>query len=165
MNGRRVNATMCGMIEISPLGTGDRDRWEVLARGYKAFYETVVSDEGYAETWQRLLRADELHGLGARLDGKLVGIAHYFFHAAVWNAGSCYLQDLFVDEEVRGQGAARALIEKVAEAAKARGVPRLYWNTKQDNTRARALYDKVADFRGFITYDVIFTPSGEPDRQ
>jgi GNAT superfamily N-acetyltransferase len=156
---------MAGMIETSPLNQGDRGRWEVLARGYKAFYETVVSDEGYERTWQRLLRADELHGLGARLDGKLIGIAHYFFHAAVWNEGSCYLQDLFVDEEARGQGVARALIEKVAEAAKERGVPRLYWNTKQDNVTARALYDKVATFRGFITYDVIFTRPGETDLQ
>lgn len=141
------------MIEISPLGPPDRDRWEVLARGYKAFYETEVSDEGYEENWRRLLYDDDLHGLGARLDGELVGIAHYFFHTAVWLTGACYLQDLFVDERARGQGAARALIERVAEAARDAGVPRFYWNTKLDNTRARALYDKVADFRGFISYE------------
>jgi GNAT superfamily N-acetyltransferase len=141
------------MIEISALGPADRPRWEILARAYKDFYETTVPDEGYEETWQRLLQADSLHGLGARLDGNLVGIAHYFFHAAVWNAGSCYLQDLFVDETTRGQGVARGLIEQVAVEARARGIPRLYWNTKQDNARARTLYDKVAQFRGFIVYD------------
>ena len=62
-------------------------------------------------------------------------------------------RSLFVDETVRGQGAARALIEAVADAARARGSARCYWQTKQDNVRARSLYDKVARFAGFIRYD------------
>jgi GNAT superfamily N-acetyltransferase len=153
MNGRRVNDTMSDVMEISPLREEDRARWEVLARGYKAFYETEVTDEGYEETWRRLLRAEEVYGLGARLDGNLVGIAHYFFHADPWSSGSCYLQDLFVDESARGHGAARALIEEVARLARDRGCFRYYWQTKEDNALARALYEKVALYRGFIRYD------------
>ena len=141
------------MIEISPLRPDDRTRWEELARGYKAFYETEVSDAEYGATWRRLLRAEDVFGCAARLDGRVVGIAHYLFHANPWTSGSCYLQDLFVDEEARGQGVARALIEHVAQVARERGAARLYWHTKQDNERARLLYDKVATFRGFITYD------------
>ncbi|TDQ05078.1 GNAT family N-acetyltransferase [Labedaea rhizosphaerae] len=140
------------MIEISPLRPDDRARWEVLARGYKAFYETELADAEYERTWQRLLQAEDVFGSAARLDGQVVGIAHYLFHANPWTAGSCYLQDLFVDEAARGQGAARALIEHVAQVARERGVERLYWHTKQDNARARILYDKVASFRGFISY-------------
>jgi hypothetical protein len=34
-----------------------------------------------------------------------------------------------------------------------RGATRLYWNTQEDNARARLLYDKVARFNGFIRYD------------
>ena len=45
------------------------------------------------------------------------------------------------------------LIEAVAAAARARGCPRFYWLTKQDNACARVLYDKVARFAGFIRYD------------
>ncbi|MCZ4123559.1 GNAT family N-acetyltransferase [Streptomyces sp. H39-S7] len=147
------------MVEISPLRPWDRVRWEALARGYKAFYETVVPDAGYEETWQRLINGGELYGIAARVDGEVVGIAHYLFHANVWSAGACYLQDLYVDEAARGRGAARALIEQVADAARERGVPRLYWHTQQGNAQARALYDKVARFRGFICYDV---PLDEP---
>jgi GNAT superfamily N-acetyltransferase len=140
------------VIEISPLRPADRARWEVLARGYKAFYETEVADAEYERTWQRLLRAEDVFGSAARLDGQVVGIAHYLFHANPWTSGSCYLQDLFVDEAARGQGAARGLIEHVAQVARERGAERLYWHTKQDNARARILYDKVASFRGFISY-------------
>jgi GNAT superfamily N-acetyltransferase len=141
------------VIDIRPLRPEDRAGWEVLARGYKKFYETEVPDEGYEQTWQRLLRGADVHAVGAWLDGKLVGIAHYLFHATIWSVDSCYLQDLFVDEAARGHGAARALIEHVAEESHARGADRFYWTTKQDNATARALYDKVAQFRGFIRYD------------
>lgn len=81
----------------------------------------------------------ELHGLGARLDGRLAGLAHYFFHPAFWSGQACYLQDLFVDETLRGQGAGRALIEAVAAAARERGADRFYWHTQEGNTRARRL--------------------------
>ena len=140
------------MIEIGPLRPADRDAWEVLARGYKAFYRDPMPDEAYELTWQRLAARTELHGLGARLDGRLVGIAHYFFHSAFWSGEACYLQDLFVDDAVRGHGAGRALIEGVAAAARDRGADRYYWHTQADNAQARVLYDKVARYSGFIRY-------------
>ncbi|QUQ69479.1 GNAT family N-acetyltransferase [Kutzneria sp. CA-103260] len=142
------------MIEVSPLRSEDRARWEALARGYKRFYRTEVSDEGYERTWQRLLRAEDVFGSAARLgDGQVIGIVHYLFQANPWAPASCYLQDLFVDEAARGHGAARAMIEHVAGVARDRGAARLYWHTQQDNEPARALYDKMAAFRGFISYD------------
>ena len=141
------------MIAIGPLGEPDRAAWERLARGYNDFYEIVLPDADYDRAWRRLRMGREVHGLGARRDGRLVGIAHFLFHANVWRDDVCYLQDLFVEESVRGQGAARALIEAVAAAGKEHGASRFYWQTKHDNARARALYDKVARFRGFIRYD------------
>lgn len=71
------------MIEIGPLRPGDRAAWDVLARGYKAFYSESEPDEAYEQTWQRLAAGTELFGLGARLDGRLVGIAHYLFHLSL----------------------------------------------------------------------------------
>lgn len=145
------------MIEVGPLEAGDRSAWEGLARGYKAFYRDWIPDEAYEATWRRLRHGTDLHGselyaLGARLDGRLIGIAHYFFHPTFWGGDACYLQDLFVDEEARGRGAARTLIERVAQAAREHGATRYYWHTQEDNARARALYDQVARFTGFIRY-------------
>ena len=102
------------MIEITPLREDDRQAWQPLAVGYNAFYERVLPDADYDRAWRRLMEADVLHGLAARLDGRVVGIAHYFFHPSIWFDDVCYLADLFVDEAVRGQGAARLLIEAVA---------------------------------------------------
>ncbi|HTR84342.1 MAG TPA: GNAT family N-acetyltransferase [Reyranella sp.] len=142
-------------VLVEPLGEQDRVAWQRLARGYNDFYETVLGEGDYEQTWQRLRAGTDIHALGARLNGRLVGIAHYLFHAGIWRESVCYLQDLFVDEAARGQGVARALIDAVAAAARRRGAARFYWQTKYDNTRARALYEKVAVFRGFIRYDYL----------
>lgn len=141
------------MIEIAPLGDGDRADWEALARGYKAFYETEIPQERYDETWRLLIAGERIHGLGARLDGRLAGIAHYLFHAQTWSPDCCYLQDLFTAGDARGRGVATALIDAVAEEARRRGALKYYWLTKEDNREARALYDRIARFKGFLRYD------------
>jgi GNAT superfamily N-acetyltransferase len=138
------------------LGLGDRERWAELWRAYLAFYESTVSADVYDATWARILDpAGAIHALGVRdPDGRLVGITHYLFHAHAWSqADACYLQDLFVDEAFRGRGYARALIEGVAAAARERDCSRLYWTTQEKNATARRLYDKVAQYRGFIRYE------------
>lgn len=140
-------------LRIAPLTANDRADWERLARAYKEFYKTIVSDAGYATTWNRLLREEDVSAIGAKVDGDLVGIAHYLFHASIWTPTTCYLQDLFVDPSARGQGVARTLIENVATVARERGAQRLYWHTQEHNATARALYDKLAGFNGFIRYD------------
>jgi len=141
------------MIEIAQLREADRAAWERLARGYKAFYETELADGEYEESWRRLRAGECVHGLAAWLDGRIVGIAHYLFHAQTWSADACYLQDLFTAPEARGRGVASALIEGVAEAARLQGAAKYYWMTKEDNRTARALYDRVACFKGFVRYD------------
>jgi len=141
------------MITTGPLTEADRGAWQVLARGYKEFYRTPTTDEQYEMTWRQLRTGTEFHALGARLDGTLVGLTHYFFHPSIWYGTACYLQDLFTAPAARGQGAARALIEAVADQARSENVTRLYWHTHQDNAQARVLYDKLASFGGFIKYD------------
>lgn len=141
------------MIEIAPLAPADRAEWEALARGYKAFYRTDHPQERYDETWAALIEGERIHGLAARIDGRIAGIAHYLFHAQSWSPDCCYLQDLFTAEEARGKGIATALIDAVAEEARKRGALKYYWLTKEDNLPARALYDKIAVFKGFLRYD------------
>ncbi len=145
-------------IVITELRTADRERWAELWRCYLDFYETSLPPETYALAWERLMApAGAIRGFGARPgspDAPLIGIVHYLFHAHGWiREEVCYLQDLFVDSARRGQGCGRALIERVAAAARERGCARLYWTTKEDNLRARLLYDQIARFNGFVRYD------------
>jgi GNAT superfamily N-acetyltransferase len=138
---------------VQVLGPQDQAAWLPLARGYKLFYETLTTATEYDAAWQRLTTDPRFVALGAWQGGSLVGIVHAIYHASSWADEVCYLQDLFVTEAARGQGAAAALIDAVAVAAKARGAARLYWLTHTNNHRARALYDRVAAHKGFIRYD------------
>lgn len=142
-------------LDLRPLQAGDRAGWETLARGYKAFYETEHDADIYERSWQRLLAGEQVQGLLALQQGRPVGLAHYLFHTTCWTGDCCYLQDLFVAPEARGRGVARALIEAVAQQARARGATRYYWTTRHDNARARALYERLAEHRGFIRYDYL----------
>jgi ribosomal protein S18 acetylase RimI-like enzyme len=67
-------------------------------------------------------------------------------------APTCYLQDLYTDEALRGRGIGRALINGVYERAKAAGSSRVYWMTQDNNKTAMKLYDAIASYSGFIVY-------------
>ncbi|MEV0386985.1 GNAT family N-acetyltransferase [Nonomuraea sp. NPDC050643] len=144
------------MIDIGRLHPSDRAAWEELFRAYIDFYQRVEPDSMYERAWQEFRADTRLHAFGARLDGRLVGITHFFTHAntSAPDTDVCYLQDLYTDADVRGRGVARALIEAVTEWARGRGCSRVYWNTHESNATARLLYDKVAENRGFIRYQI-----------
>ena len=142
-------------LVIRPIGPDDAEEWRRLWRAYLAFYETELPDSVYDSTFSRIVsgRAGEFRGVLALLDGKPVGLAHYLFHRTCWSvADTCYLQDLFADPDVRGQGIGRALIEAVYAAADAGGAASVYWLTQEFNTTARRLYDRIGVKTPFIKY-------------
>jgi GNAT superfamily N-acetyltransferase len=141
-------------IPIRDLTAADRAAWEPLWQGYLTFYKASLPPEVTETTWARILDpAEPVHGLGAEIDGRLVGIVHFLYHRTTWSADNrCYLNDLFTADEARGRGVGRALIEAVYERAKADGADRVYWLTHETNETAQALYDKIAKRSGFIQY-------------
>jgi len=135
----------------------DRADWERLYAGYAAFYQVAQTEEMRARVWGWIHdHAHEVDCLVAEDDrGALVGLTHFRPFARPLSASvGGFLDDLFVDPEARGSGAARALIEAVAEEGRARGWSVIRWITAEDNARARALYDKVAVATPWKTYDI-----------
>ncbi len=143
------------MTSIRRLAPADREAWEPLWRAYQRFYETDIPPETTELTWARFHDAAEpMHALGAfDENGRLVGIVHVIFHRSCWlPQWSCYLQDLYVESDQRGLGVGAALIEAVADLARANGAGKLYWLTQEANATARRLYDHIARRTGFIQY-------------
>lgn len=139
---------------IRPVRPEDRAEWQVLWTDYLAFYETRLPEGQFDRLFATLTADDpEIHGLVAELDGKLIGLTHFLFHAHGWKpTGVCYMQDLFLAPDHRGAGIGRALIEAVYAAADKRGVPDVYWQTQSFNITARRLYDKVGRPTHFMVY-------------
>lgn len=150
--------TLTSDLLIRPVVRADFDQWYGLFEEYNAFYgrtgATALSDEITERTWLRFLDpAVPMSALVAEDGGRLVGLAHYLFHlSTISTSPSCYLQDLFLHERVRGRGVGRALIERVFEEAAAAGAARVYWQTRESNLAARMLYDRLAERSDFIIY-------------
>ena len=139
---------------IRPLELADKSRWLELWEGYLTFYESSLTPEQSELTWQRLHDDSfNLNGLVALVDGKVIGFAHFLYRPSSWAENDyCYLEDLFVDETVRGAGAGRSLIDAVIAAARAKMSGRVYWTTKESNTRARVLYNSYSPASEFVQY-------------
>ncbi len=135
----------------------DEADWRRLWTAYLDFYETKVPEEVYRLTWERLHSGDafEPKCMLAVVKTKPVGLVHYIYHRTCWSpANNCYLQDLYVEPDLRGTGLGRVLIEAVKREAGDIGVTNVYWMTHETNTTARRLYDRVARRTGFIEYDL-----------
>lgn len=148
-------ATIPEAVRITPLTETDQADWRRLWSLYQRFYEVALPEAVHASTWARLLDpAEPVHGAIARdTSGMAVGLVHYIRHRTCWDtADSCYLQDLYVDEDQRGSGVGRVLIAHVTKAAAAFGAAHVHWLTHQTNTRAMRLYDDVAVRSGFVQY-------------
>lgn len=142
-------------LTVRPLERSDHAEWRRLWTAYLDFYESTVPEAVYASTWERLIDGGRFEPRGwlAVLDGRPVGLVHAILHRTCWAiADNCYLQDLYADPQVRGQGIGRALIEQVYRHADAVGANNVYWMTHETNATARQLYDRIAKRTGFIQY-------------
>ncbi len=132
----------------------DYASWLPLWINYQTFYRTIISDEVTKLTWERFFTPSEpVYCAVAKYDGKIVGLVHYLFHRSTWaESNYCYLEDLFVSEDVRGQHIGKQLIEYVQQQAQKHHASRLYWHTHETNLRGQRLYDWVAKKSGMIEY-------------
>jgi len=142
----------------------DHEQWHALWQGYLTFYESSLATEVTDLLWQRI--HDSAHEIQCRVavasDKNLVGLVHFFPHAHTWFANPvCYLNDLFVDPQIRGGGIGAALIDAVVTEARQQHWSEVYWHTQQNNSVARGLYDKVTGGSdGFINYTIDVTADG-----
>jgi GNAT superfamily N-acetyltransferase len=143
---------------VRPIERSDYDGWRPLWDGYNAFYgradAAALAEQITAATWERFFTPSEpVRALVAVRDERIVGLTHYLFHRSTSRLRDvCYLQDLFTVEHERGKGIGRQLILGVYDAARLAGCSRVYWQTQASNAKGRALYDKLAEHKGFIVY-------------
>jgi GNAT superfamily N-acetyltransferase len=144
-------------VTIRKLQPRDETRWRELWDGYCRFYERDLSEAVTRHTWTRIVdAASPVHAIVAEVEGAgVIGMANYIIHENTWTLTPvCYLEDLFVEPSQRAGGVGRQLIDWLVAEMKKQGWSRLYWHTRENNYRARGLYDKFTPHSGFVRYVV-----------
>ncbi|MFM7146021.1 MAG: N-acetyltransferase family protein [Actinomycetales bacterium] len=141
----------------------DLQEWRNLYRQFAEHYTVAVRAEHQDLVWSWVM--DPAHPLQCLLavapDGRLHGLAHYrAFTRPLAGSVGCFLDDLLVDEGVRGSGAADALLHGLRQIAADNGWTVIRWITADDNHRARSVYDEFAVRTMWVTYDM--TPGELP---
>jgi GNAT superfamily N-acetyltransferase len=135
----------------------DESGWRNLWAGYNRFYEHEAAEAVTRSVWSRILdSASPIHAIVAEAaDGAIVGMANYVLHDGTWSIEpACCLEDLYVDPRRRGNGVGRMLIDWLVSEMKANRWAKLYWVTRENNYRARALYDTYTPHSGFLRYAI-----------
>jgi GNAT superfamily N-acetyltransferase len=142
--------------------------WSRLFRGYADFYRWPTSDEHQRQIWSWIHDDHSVEALVAvPVDdaGNEVGEPQGLAHLRQWvrplrGVIAGYLDDLFVAPELRGKGAVEALFAEINRLAVERNWSVVRWTTADDNYRARAVYDQLANRTTWITYDMTPVASG-----
>src|ERR1700760_4644589 len=80
----------------------------------------------------------------AEHDGGVVGFALWFLNYSTWTGHhGIYLEDLFVDEAMRGHGYGKALLAELARVCVERGYQRLEWVVLDWNTPSIKFYQSL----------------------
>ena len=141
-------------LTIRAIEENDKDQWLKLWAGYLEFYKSTISSEQTELTWKRLINNElKMFGFVAESKEGVIGFTHCLFRPSTWTETDyCYLEDLFVDPNIRGKGIGRALMNKVFELAKEKNSKRVYWTTQEFNKTARVLYDSITPVSEFVQY-------------
>ena len=78
----------------------------------------------------------------AEVDGKIIGMALFYYRYSTWKGKTIHLEDLIVKESKRGTGAGFALYKEIIKQGKAKNVRRIEWNVLDWNTPAINFYEK-----------------------
>lgn len=124
---------------IKPLEKTDYKHWLPL---WEANCLNLIDQSVTNQTWRRICDPkSDVNGLGVYSGDALAGILHYILHPITGNLNpACYMQDLYIAEDQRRKGFARALVEHLAHQGRQERWARIYWLAEAENIAAQNLY-------------------------
>jgi GNAT superfamily N-acetyltransferase len=76
----------------------------------------------------------------AEYNGKIVGFALYYLRFATWRGRTLYLEDFFIQDEMRGKGVGKMLFNALIEEAKSQKMVAINWQVMKWNDAAISFY-------------------------
>jgi len=130
-------------LAVRRAGVADAETIGRLLHDFNSeFEEPTPGPRALARRVRELLAGGETAVLlgGAGPDG----VAVLRFRPAIWTESlECYLAELYVVPERRGQGLGRALMEVAIELARKKGANHMDLGTSEDDVAARGLYERL----------------------
>jgi len=142
---------------VKALEKSDRNQWEKLYRGYADFYQVPMNDEILNCVWEWVFDTQKQFFAFVVKDetGVAVGFMHFCEMASpLRGANVGFLNDLFLDPNCRGNGIVDLMFEHLKKVTQEQGWPFIRWVTADNNYRARAVYDRVANKTQWLTYQL-----------
>ncbi len=149
---------MAQNVQVEPIATEQLETLLPMIAAYQGFYgaDDIRTERNRSFFRRFIAPSKEGMMLGAWREEELVGYACLYWHFSSTRAVETVLMnDLYVDEAVRGEGIGRALIEASADVARERGAHHLEWSTRPDNVTAQRLYDSTGASKStWIEYEL-----------
>ena len=141
---------------IRNIKLSDKQEWQKLYRGYAIFYKVKMSKAILDTVWNWLTDDQhELCGLVCEIEEKIVALAHYRrMPRPLRGKYIGFLDDLFVSPDFRGLKIGEKLIFKLDEISKNKGWGLVRWITRDDNLRAKSLYNRVSKKTNWEVYEL-----------
>jgi ribosomal protein S18 acetylase RimI-like enzyme len=133
-------------VGVRSAGAADADVIGRLLHDFNTEYDEITpGPEALANRVRELLAGEDF---AVRLVGSEPrGLVVLRFRPSIWTPGlECYVAELYVQPEHRRQGLGLALMNAALAAARAQGADYVEVATSEDDTGARALYERL----GFV---------------
>lgn len=126
----------------------DKEGWQSLYQAYADFYQVEMNDAILQQVWKWIFDPEEpFYALLAEdQNGQALGLMH--FRAMASPLRGCkvgFLDDLFIASQARNSGLADQMFAALSQQAQGFGWPLVRWITAENNYRARAVYDRLAN--------------------
>lgn len=132
------------MITVRQANLDDIQPLIQLFEAYRAFYRQPPAPEQAEQFLRHRISHNESTVFIAEQQGKLIGFTQLYpsFSSSMMKR-VFVLNDLYVDQQHRQNGAAQALLQTAADWAKTQDACRLVLATEHNNAQAQALYEKM----------------------
>ena len=135
----------------------DKVEWEILYRGYANFYKVEMNEKILETVWGWLHSYNhDVSGLVYEQNNKIIGIAHYRkMPSPLRGKYIGFVDDLFVDPNHRKMGVGEKMIKEIKEISKRNDWNLVRWITRDDNTTAKSLYDRLSKKTNWEVYELV----------
>jgi len=141
---------------IREISIKDKESWRKLYKGYADFYKSPISDKILDLVWNWLMdKNHELKGIVHEIDGNLTALAHYrAMPRPLKGKYIGFLDDLYVDPAYRNQKIGQKLMNEIKVISRSEKWDLVRWITRQDNIKAKSLYDKISEKTNWDVYEM-----------